>query len=93
MIDIRNREYYDQTVEAAKAAGIYPALQSRLGYLATYACQDDAEKTRCELYQDFAPLSFAFVMKKRDEATGEYKPWMNGGLIYHDHDKSWGVHT
>lgn len=39
------------------------------------------EKTRCNLFKDFAPYSFYFeVQIKRD---GIWKLFMNGGLIFH----------
>lgn len=42
----------------------------------------DRHKTHCELFGDFAPLSFSFVMKVRGE-DGKYKYWFNGGVIFH----------
>lgn len=86
MLVIENQEHYDKVLAFAKKVGLEDDLQQRLDYLTHYACQDDPEHTRCLLYWDFAPYSFAFTMEvKRD---GEYKRWFNGGLIFHgQHDK------
>lgn len=58
------------------------SLRDELIYLHRYSCQDDPTNTQCELYNDRAPLSFGFAMRKKDE-NGEYQHWFFGGLIYH----------
>jgi hypothetical protein len=58
-------------------------LERELEYLGSYACHDEPEQTRCELFPDFAPLSFFFVMYNKSKKDGEYKPYFNGGLIFH----------
>jgi hypothetical protein len=58
-------------------------FEERLEYLGTYAEHGEDGKTRCDLYTDFAPHSFYFVMHLRDKSTCEYKEWFNGGLIFH----------
>tara|TARA_Y100000310_G_scaffold194826_1_gene194838 strand:- start:304 stop:645 length:342 start_codon:yes stop_codon:yes gene_type:complete len=61
-------------------------LDSRLAYLAGYACHNTPEDTRCRLFPDFAPQSFAFTMERKNKA-GQYEYWFNGGLIFHgNHD-------
>ena len=52
-------------------------LLDELLYLGTYADGNVNAGTTCELYPDFAPNSFAFLMRHKDG-----KPWFNGGLIY-----------
>lgn len=60
------------------------SLTEMLAYLDTYANHRD---TRCVLFKDFAPLSFAFTMEVRKSPEEEYRQWFNGGLIFHgDHD-------
>jgi hypothetical protein len=81
-------------------------FQEKLDYLGTYACdKENPHKTRCDLYIDFADLSFSFAMHKKNE-KGEYEHWFNGGLIYHGPHKTkdplsvcigkedgWSIHT
>lgn len=62
-------------------------LACKLEYLNTYACRGDGQeidrkRTRCRLFEDFAPLSFVFVMEIRQD-DGKYERWFNGGLIFH----------
>lgn len=57
-------------------------LEEQLEYLGTFAEHGDEGKTRCDLFTDFAPYSFYFLMQKRQE-DGTYKTWFNGGLIFH----------
>ncbi len=57
-------------------------FEARLSFLDTYAEHGDRGKTRCQLYTDFAPYSFYFVMERR-AADGEYSRWFEGGLIFH----------
>lgn len=108
MIVVKDHVYYEKVVAEAKKRGCMEQLQEKLDYLANYACQEDSENTRCELYNDFAPLSFSFVMYRK-EVDGEYERRFNGGLIFHPGatgpDKSlsvelnpsdkphWSVHT
>lgn len=79
--------------EATYALGeqLSRSLRENMDYLTNYAsrpgCRFDKLKTpmggtKVTLYADFAPLSFAFVIRHYDEATGEMKFWFNGGLIY-----------
>jgi hypothetical protein len=65
-------------------------LTDRLNYLATYATGEgclyanaDGADTRCHLYPDFAPHSFAFSMecKKPNE---DWRPWFSGALLLYD---------
>ena len=54
------------------------SLDRALEYLGSYGEQE----TRCLLYPDFAPLSFAFVMETKEQ-DGSFTRWFNGGLIFH----------
>lgn len=67
---------------AAQKLGLEEQLNGKLAYLANYACQEDPTATQCTLYKDFAPLSFEFVITKKQK-DGTYAHWFNGGLIYH----------
>lgn len=79
-------------VEFAKQNGLWRTgtrcLRRQLWYLATYAnrrgCTEDrkvqGQGTRCQLYSDFAPNSFRFVIERLKE--GKWVHWFNGGLIY-----------
>jgi len=94
MLCIQDQEYFDQTMEFARAIGMAEQLQERLDYLANFACRDsegncDPCKTRCKLSPDRPiglhtphPDNFYFVMERR-QPDGSYRFWFNGGLIFH----------
>jgi len=65
-------------------------LQNQILYLSGYACHGEDWKTRCDLYTDFAPLSFSFCMFVREAPEDEFKFWFNGGLIFHGNHDGWG---
>lgn len=54
-------------------------LEKQLTYLENYA---QPKVTRCTLFFDAAPYSFAFSMEYQDR-TGNWSHWFSGGLIYH----------
>lgn len=89
MLNVVDKEYFDKVMDFAIKAGKEKSLQEGLNFLGTYACHEDKEKTRCDLYKDFAPASFYFVMfiKGKD---GEYKRYFNGGLIFHGQHDGFG---
>jgi len=88
MLMIENLDYYNEVVKEAKKLGMYEneelqrPLKWCLDYLAKYADHEGDGLTRCWLYKDFAPRSFAFVMERKDK-EGTYQRWFNGGLIFH----------
>jgi hypothetical protein len=83
------RPYFRKVCETARKAGpeMWAQLKGGLRYLHDYANQNgDGFHKACHLYQDFAPHSFTFVIKRY---LGEhYDPrtdgvfWFNGGFIY-----------
>lgn len=76
MLDTNTCEDYLKTVrDFADKIGARQSLEENLEYLANYGGTPDF--TTCFLYHDWAPQSFAFVIKKDDSV------WINGGLIYH----------
>lgn len=102
-LKIMDTEAFARTLEFALLVGGTERLTERLSYLSGYA----DGKCVCELYSDFAPHSFSFLMR-RDDGTR----WFNGGLIYSGPDvpadgsgpaltvslsvesgPTWGVHT
>ena len=70
---IVDQDHFDQVRAWAEQHGCLDQLQKKLDYLTEYS----DEPTTCELYRDFAPHSFEFVMKRADGSR-----WFNGGLIY-----------
>ena len=89
------RKRFVECMEHAAKHGLLEQFMDKLFYLHTYAngegCTYDRRKhanTRCTLYEDHAPLSFAFCMEKtelyRDVAPEltEWKPFFGGGFIY-----------
>lgn len=73
MIDIRDADYFIKVLDEAVKLGAADKLVDKIRYLTEYGEGDNC----CELYEDHAPLSFAFLMKRSDGTR-----WFNGGLIY-----------
>jgi len=107
MLDTTEVEY--QLAEArafADSIGLRDQLEGRLAYLDSYAEGEERGKSRCNLFPDFAPYSFAILMQVRN-GEGEYRTWFNGGLIFHGptnggapnysvsltNEPGWQVHT
>lgn len=76
--------YLDTVKEFADKVGKADNLQGRLDYLDGYASgrREEGIETRCQLFKDWAPQSFAFLMEMRKDG-GEWTRWFNGGLIFH----------
>ena len=84
MLEIKCPEFVEKALAVSEERGLN--LQEKLDYLAAFCDKDGDGETRCTLYSDSSPLSFGFSWEKRN-ADGSYKPWMNGGLIFHgNHD-------
>ena len=87
-LDIRCQEYFEEVRDWARKEGIEDRLQERLDYLDGYG----QGPTRCVIMTDFAPRSF-FLTMQRKNANGFWSNWWAGGLIYHETDRGWSVHT
>lgn len=72
MINFHNTKHLIDVMNFAVKVGAIDKLLDKLRYLAEYG--DD---NICELYDDWAPHSFEFLMKHPDGSR-----WFNGGLIY-----------
>ena len=88
MLEIKNKEYYDQVVAFAEKRGLKKYLDERLDYLRTYADHEEKGLCRVELTKDFAPASFGVDWYKQKE-DGTYQHWLNGGLIFHGDQSGW----
>jgi hypothetical protein len=103
------KEHLEKVRGFARSMNLEEKLERQLQYLGSYACHEEPEKTRCNLYTDFAPHSFTFRMEMKNK-QGEYEPWFFGGLIYNgpdspndgsfpaltvsfDNSIGWSVHT
>ena len=69
MLEVCCPERLEEAKAFAKTLGVEDNLQSRLDFLAAYACQDgdghiDPTQTKCYLGADFAPHSFYFKMHR-----------------------------
>lgn len=91
MLIIENQKHFDEVVAFAKKVGLYEddgktnsALSTRLKYLETYGGKDadGNDRMRVRLAPDFAPMSFYFIIEKRND-TGEWRTLFNGGLLFH----------
>lgn len=90
MLNVKCEEQLEKARKFADSWGAEwrAQLEDRLEYLDTYAEHGNRGRSRCDLYSDFAPHSFYFCLHVRDDKSGEYKMWFNGGLILHaDHDR------
>ena len=76
------KKLYKEAERFARTTGQIDNFKENMDYLSGYACHEGRE-TRCEMYQDGAPYSFYFVMHLKRKGEDEFKPWFNGGLIYH----------
>lgn len=96
MLVIENQPHFDEVVAFAKKVGLYEdtgnknsALQNRLAYLEKYGGKNERgdDRMRVRLLRDTAPMSFFFVIEQRD--GDNWRPFMNGGLLYHGpHDEN-----
>lgn len=82
MLEIKCEEHLNKVKEFAERTNQTESLQQQLEYLGTYACHKNPDDTKCELYQDFSPWSFYFVMMKK-QIDGSYARWFNGGCLYY----------
>jgi hypothetical protein len=83
IIDENCAKRIEEVRQFAREQGLTENFEEGLRYLNGYACNERFDACRIELWPiTWNPVSFEFQMyyKKRDET--EYKPWMNGGLIY-----------
>lgn len=85
MLVDRTEGYLESVRAFADATNRREQLEKELDYLANYS-----NNTKCELFKDFAPQSFYFIMYKGNSA-GEYRRWFNGGLIFHGSHDGGGV--
>ena len=91
MLIIDNQKHFDEVVAFAKKLGLYEddgetnnALANRLKYLEEYGGKDadGSDHMRVRLSPDFAPMSFYFVIEKKN-AAGEWGSLFDGGLLFH----------
>ena len=73
MIEFKDANRFLEVLTWAVANNCAEKLVERLNYLAAYGNGDN----RCEIHNDWAPQSFAFMMC---HPNGRH--WFNGGLIY-----------
>lgn len=72
-----------ETLLFARERGLSKQFRERLQYLSTYAENDEKDSTLCVLYNDWAPHSFRFTVKRR-QPDGSFKARMSGAFIFHD---------
>ncbi len=80
-IKIMDRKHYDEVFMFACVSDKLDSFMRNYTYLRDYA----GGKCVCELYKDFAPYSFYFVMR---DQNGEI--WFNGGMIFHGQIDGYG---
>jgi len=70
--------YFREVRKFAKEVGKWEDLRGKLAWLAQY------QGCVTEVWKDFAPYSFAFVVKRASDMSFKF----NGGLIFHGaHDR------
>ena len=92
MLALYGTDKFEEVVKKAKINGSAGNLLERIAYLANYGDDDFMFRTR--LYPE-DEHSFGFCIDKNMgyDHDPKWETYMNGGLIYHDFDNSWGVHT
>lgn len=100
-----SRDALVRAFEFAAREDLVDHFVARLHYLGTYG--EPQTKTRCTLYHTWGSegtdLEFTVDRVRIDDETGipqldgggepDFQPWFNGGLIFHEHTRTWGVHT
>jgi hypothetical protein len=104
MIEFKDSDYTLEVLKWAAENNCAQALTDKFEYLAQYGTGECI----AEIYRDFAPNSFVFLMKRADGTV-----WFHGGLIYSGpgqpldgsapaltvsldktgHEHRWSVHT
>lgn len=91
---IRNKEGYVLGVIEAYQNGSLDSLLDKLDYLKHYGENNEDIDFRITINGgDRGGFDVCWETKKKNESDNEFKYWMNGGLIHHDFDNSWSVHT
>lgn len=85
MIEDRTEGHLEEVRAFAEKVGKRDQLENRLAYLGNYS----QEPTRCLLFKDWAPQSFAFQMQTKNK-NGEWQHWFHGGLIFHGSHDGYG---
>ena len=90
MLMIRCNEHFHKVVsELQDNPEALKSLINKIAYLTYYG----EGKFYCELYSDFNPLDFSFSVYNLDKNDNKDAFRFNGGLIYHEHSNSYGIHT
>lgn len=81
----------DEAIKHAASFNLLDQLFKQLVYLGGYGMdrEQPLKVSRCTLAQDFAPLSFRFVMERGEMLSPteiKWDFWFNGGLIYQGPD-------
>lgn len=87
---ISNMDYYNTVVEQAATLGLLDKLSIQLERLRNFSSR---QYYQCVLYPDFAPLSFCWSAQVKSSPEGDWKQFMNGGLIFHSNSSDWSIHT
>lgn len=92
MIIIHNGELFVQCVAKAEVTGTTDKLLHRIGYLSNFGGKE--EEMMCDLYpRGDGDFDFSLNRNVGSEYCPTWQRFMNGGLVFHKHDNSWGVHT
>jgi len=81
-LEIEDKAHFESVLAFANKVGLRAQLDDKLKFLDEYAEHGERGKTRCRIYRDFAPYSFAFLIEQRN-GNGGYQAWFNGGLLFH----------
>jgi len=88
MLQIHCPEELREEIQLARKNGSLPSLREKLRYLSHYA-EEQVGPVVAHIHPD--PYDHCFGVHVAQAATGESV--LIGGLIHHDHDQTWGVHT
>lgn len=81
MLDVKNQKYLDEVRAYADSRGeaVRAELEKSLGFLEHYR----NDTCVCELYRDFAPHSFGYVLYGPEDKDGVRPHWLTGGVIHY----------
>jgi hypothetical protein len=89
------KTYLKETFAWAVDNDSWLKLIERLAYLDEYGQSNHEAEFRVTLYPDkwLGDHGFSVSWEKRQREQPDYNHFMAGGLVFHESDKTWGVHT
>lgn len=95
---VKNQHHFNKVYEQARAEGLEKELDEALKKLVDPRGDGNSgyfgKPCKYHLHHDFAKMSFTFdIMIERKDTPGEWVSALFGGLIFHQSDRTWSIHT